>query len=105
MIVAGCLVRETSDSHLGADAALVDGGSIGGEVASRSSLRKHLVGEEIFVQLHLLVVLKIRKFRVHMVSVLVPVLNTEFLDFIATSVSFLHSSMEVLLLQLAHGSD
>ena len=105
MVVAGSLVGETSDSHLGADAALVDGGSIGGEVASRSSLREHFVGEEIFIQLHLLVVLKIRKFRVHVLSVLLPILNAEFLNFFTASVSFLHCSVEVLLLQLAYGSD
>lgn len=68
-------------------------------------MRKDFVRKEIFIQLHLLVVLKVSKFRVHVVSVLVPVLNTEFLDFIAASVSFLHSRVEVLLLALAKRSN
>lgn len=104
MVTSG-LVRETSDSHFGADAALVDGSSISSEVTSRSGLRKDFVRKEIFIQLHLLVVLEVSKFRVHVVSVLVPVLNTEFLDFIAASVGFLRSSVEVLLLALAKRSN
>ena len=77
VVVLLVLVGVTSDFLVLADAALVDSGGISVEVASGTGLRQNLVGEEILVQLHLLVVAEVGKFDLHSLGVLFPVLDAE----------------------------